>query len=71
VKHASLGGDRGHPAADIDALKELLLRISRLAEELPDVAELDLNPVTVLPPGTGCRVIDARIKVGRKATKVQ
>src|SRR5204862_7778887 len=49
--HRLLEGYRGHPAADIDALKELLLRVSRLAEELPDVTELDLNPVIALPPG--------------------
>ncbi len=39
------------------------MRLSRLAEELPDVTELDLNPVVALPPGHGCRVVDARIRV--------
>jgi len=63
-----LEGHRGHAPGDTDALKDLLLRISRLAEELPEVAELDLNPVIALPPGTGCRIVDARIKVGRDGT---
>jgi len=58
-----LQGYRGHPAADIDALRDILLRLSRLAEEIPEIAELDLNPVIALPPGTGCRIVDARIKV--------
>lgn len=58
-----LQGYRGHPPADIEALKEILMRLSRLAEEVPEIAELDLNPVIALPPGNGCRIVDARIKV--------
>jgi acyl-CoA synthetase (NDP forming) len=58
-----LQGYRGHAAADLGALRELLLRLSRLAEEVPEIAELDLNPVISLPPGHGCRVVDARIRV--------
>jgi len=58
-----LQGYRGHPAADLDALRELLLRVSRLAVEVPEIVELDLNPVIALPPGHGCRIVDARVKV--------
>jgi acyl-CoA synthetase (NDP forming) len=58
-----LQGYRGHPAADIDAIEDLLLRIARLVEEVPEIAELDLNPVIALPPGQGCKIIDARIRV--------
>jgi acetate---CoA ligase (ADP-forming) len=58
-----LNGYRGHPAADIDALRELLLRVSRLAVDVPEIVELDLNPVIALPPGHGCRIVDARVKV--------
>ena len=58
-----LQGYRGHPPADLDALRELLLRVSRLATEVPEIAELDLNPVIALAPGLGCRVVDARVKV--------
>jgi acyl-CoA synthetase (NDP forming) len=58
-----LKGYRGHPPADIDALRELLLRVSQLAVGVPDIEELDLNPVIALPPGLGCRIVDARIKV--------
>ena len=62
-----LQGYRGRPAADLAALREVLLRVSRLAEEVPVILELDLNPVIALPPGNGCRIVDARIKVGAAA----
>ncbi len=58
-----LTGYRGHPPADLDALEETLLRISRLVEEIPEISELDLNPIFALPPGQGCRIVDARIRV--------
>jgi len=58
-----LHGYRGRPAADVDALREILLRVSWLAEALPEVAELDLNPVMAMQPGKGCRVVDARVRV--------
>jgi len=60
---ALLKGHRGRAPADLDALRDVLLRVSRLAEEVPEIAELDLNPVIALPPGHGCRIVDARIKV--------
>jgi acyl-CoA synthetase (NDP forming) len=63
---ALLQGYRGHAPADVDALREALLRLSRLAEEIPEVLELDLNPVIALPPGNGCRIVDARIRVGQR-----
>ena len=59
-----LQGYRGQPAADVDALRDVLLRVSRLADEVPEIIELDLNPVIALPAGHGCRIVDARIKVG-------
>jgi acyl-CoA synthetase (NDP forming) len=60
-----LRGYRGHAPADLDALRELLLRVSRLALEVPEVSEVDLNPVIALAPGHGCRIVDARIHVRR------
>jgi acetyl coenzyme A synthetase (ADP forming)-like protein len=60
-------GYRGHPPADVAALEELLLRVSQLVEEVPEIDELDLNPVFALPPGQGCRIVDARI--GLKPTE--
>ena len=58
-----LQGYRGLPAADIPALENTLLRISRLVEEVPEIKELDLNPIFALPQGEGCRIVDARIWV--------
>jgi acetyl coenzyme A synthetase (ADP forming)-like protein len=59
-----LQGYRGHPPADISAIEEVLLRVSRMVEDVPEVRELDLNPIFGLPPGEGCSVVDARIRVG-------
>ena len=58
-----LQGYRGHAPADVGALRDTLLRLARLADEVPEIAELDLNPVIALAPGQGCRVVDARIRV--------
>ena len=58
-----LTGYRGHPPVDLEAVEETLLRVSRLVEEIPQISELDLNPIFALPPGQGCRIVDARIRV--------
>ncbi len=58
-----LRGYRGRPPADRAAVIDTLLRISALVDILPEVAELDLNPVLVLPAGGGVRVVDARVRV--------
>jgi acetate---CoA ligase (ADP-forming) len=56
-----LSGFRGAAPADAAAVGDLLLRIGRLADELPQLAELDLNPVIAGPEG--CVVVDARVRV--------
>jgi len=56
-------GFRGAPAADRAALIEVLQRISALIEIVPEMVELDLNPVIVHAPGEGCVVVDARIRI--------
>jgi acyl-CoA synthetase (NDP forming) len=56
-----VAGFRGTPAADEGALVDLLLRLSLLAHDIPELAELDLNPVLALP--TGCLAVDARARV--------
>jgi len=58
-----LEGYRGAPPGDIAALEDLLLRVSQMIEEQPEIVEMDLNPIRVLPPGHGCVVLDARIAV--------
>ncbi len=47
-------GGQVHPSADIEAIEDLLLKVWRLVEEVPEIAELDLNPVMALQPGQGC-----------------
>jgi acyl-CoA synthetase (NDP forming)/GNAT superfamily N-acetyltransferase len=54
-------GQRGAPATDLETLRKLLLRVSRLADDLPEVTELDLSPVIARPHGLFA--MDARIKV--------
>ncbi len=58
-----LAGYRGYPPADIEAIHDVLLRVSRLVEEVPDIAELELSPIFVGSPGEGCRILDSRIRV--------
>jgi acyl-CoA synthetase (NDP forming) len=64
-----LQGYRGHPAADVDAIEELLLRLSRLVEDIPEISEVDLNPILAMPPGQGCRIIDVRIRLEKNAPR--
>lgn len=56
-------GYRGSPPHDMAALKDLLLRLSALIEDIPQIAELDFNPVKVMPQGEGYLVVDAMITV--------
>jgi acetyl coenzyme A synthetase (ADP forming)-like protein len=56
-----VAGFRGAPPADEAALVDLLVRLSLLADDLPEVAELDLNPVLALPDR--CVAVDARVRV--------
>jgi acyl-CoA synthetase (NDP forming) len=56
-------GHRGSPPVDTGALADVLLRVSRLADDLPEVAELDLNPVLATPGGA--QVVAARIRVSQ------
>ncbi len=56
-----LTGYRGRPGVDTDALEDLLLRVGRLAEDLPEVAELDLNPVLAGPDGLVA--VDAKLRL--------
>jgi len=58
-----LEGYRGHPAADREALRGLLFRISALVENVPEIREMDLNPLKALEPGEGYVVLDARVRV--------
>jgi len=57
-----LDGYRGAPPADIDALVELMVRLSHFAaDHADDIAEIDLNPVIVHAKGDGVSIADALI----------
>jgi len=64
IKMARLfDGFRGAPPSDKKSLIDLLLRLSALIEDVPEIAELDFNPVKVMPQGQGYIIVDARILV--------
>ena len=54
-------GFRGAPPSDIDSLQDLLLRVSAMVEDVPEISEMDLNPVKVMPKGGGYWVVDFRV----------
>jgi acetate---CoA ligase (ADP-forming) len=56
-----LAGYRGAPPADVRSVTDLLLRVSRLVDDVPELVELDLNPVIAGPDG--CVAVDARVRV--------
>jgi acyl-CoA synthetase (NDP forming) len=58
-----LDGYRNQPKGDVSALEDALLKVSSLIEAVPELMEMDLNPVKVLEPGGGVVVVDARMKI--------
>jgi acyl-CoA synthetase (NDP forming)/GNAT superfamily N-acetyltransferase len=56
-----LHGYRGTPACDVEAIKDLLLRVAQLADDNPELTELDLNPVVAT--SNGVLVLDAKVRV--------
>jgi len=56
-----LFGHRDRPLADVAALADVLLRVAALAEDVPQIAELQLNPVVVSPDGAVVCVARMRI----------
>lgn len=58
-----LRGYRGSAPADVTALKGLIHRVNAMVEDLPEVAELNLNPVFVCPDGQGVVAVDVRLRL--------
>lgn len=56
-------GYRGRPAVDSKTIQDVLLRISHLVETIPEISEIDLNPIFALPDGQGYKIVDARIHI--------
>ncbi|MGA5823799.1 GNAT family N-acetyltransferase [Kitasatospora sp. NPDC094028] len=59
-----LFGQQGGPAVDLAAVRSVLTRLSRLADDFPELVEADLNPVIVRPDGALC--VDARVRLERR-----
>ena len=57
-----LEGGRSLEPSDIAAIEQLLIKVSQMAQDLPEIIEMDLNPVIVYPEGKGVKVVDVRIK---------
>ena len=56
-----LDGFRGKPPADVDAIVDILLRLSHMVCNHPEISELDINPLIVHARGQGCSVADSRV----------
>jgi acetyltransferase len=56
-----LQGVRGEPPADIAAAEEIILRVSQMVTEFPEIVEMDINPLVLHNQGEGAIVLDARI----------
>jgi len=56
-----LTGIRGEPPSDLESLEDLLIRLSRILLDLPEIQEIDINPVKVGAMGEGSQALDARV----------
>ncbi len=56
-----LRGVRGEPPSDIDAIVDVLLRLSQLVTDFPEIVEIDINPLMVFEQGKGALGIDMRL----------
>jgi len=58
-----LRGVRGETPADIEGIKDALVRLSQMAIDFPEIIEADINPLLVCPEGQGVVAVDARISI--------
>jgi acetyltransferase len=58
-----LSGYRNIPPADIKAVKEVLIRLSQLAWDFEELAEIEINPLRVFPDGQGAAAVDIRMRL--------
>jgi acyl-CoA synthetase (NDP forming) len=64
---AMLRGTRGRPAVDVEALADVALRVAAAMTARPEIAEIDINPLMVLPSGQGAIALDALIVTRRES----
>ncbi|MDN5894365.1 MAG: GNAT family N-acetyltransferase [Nocardioides sp.] len=60
-----LDGFRGTRRVDVGALEQLIVSLGALATDVPEIAELDLNPVVVTP--SGCSLVDVKVRLATAA----
>lgn len=65
-----LAGFRHLPPADATAVRHTLLRLGQLAADFPQLAEIEINPLLVLPAGQGVWAVDARARVGNEIRRL-
>jgi acetyltransferase len=58
-----LKGIRGEESVAFGKITEALLRLSQLAQDFPEIAELDINPFMAFPVPGRCKSVDARIRI--------
>jgi acyl-CoA synthetase (NDP forming) len=58
-----LEGYRGQPAVDLRAIRDVLLKLSYLGSQIPELVEIEFNPVIALGAGRGCQLVDVRARV--------
>jgi acyl-CoA synthetase (NDP forming) len=63
---ALLRGYRGVPEADLEAVADVVARLGKLMVEVPEITEVDINPLVVYPKGSGVVALDALIVVAKK-----
>jgi acetyl coenzyme A synthetase (ADP forming)-like protein len=68
---ALLDGVRGQPAADKKAIVDVLLRVSQLVQDFPEIVEMDINPLMVYHQDQGALAIDMRLVLSRKLLSAQ
>ncbi|MBW2261671.1 MAG: acetate--CoA ligase family protein [Deltaproteobacteria bacterium] len=61
--HSILAGTRGEPSVDMESLEDILLKLGQMAGDLPEIVEMDLNPVLAFAEPGRTAVVDARIRV--------
>lgn len=58
-----LAGFRSIPPGDAAAVRDVLIRLARLALDFPQISEIEINPLRVLAPGSGAVAVDVRVRM--------
>ena len=61
---AILQGKRGEPPVAFEKLYESILRLSQLAQDFPEIVEMDINPFLLFAEAEKCAAVDVRMRIG-------